>query len=235
MSLLSVAPDIVSAASGNLDNLGSALRSASAAAAGQTTAVVAPAADEISAAITALLGSHAQEFQAVNAQAAAFHDEFVSNLNGGAAQYVAAELANAQQILGPGGAAVPADVAISGLPGFSQNFNFGPFGLSLSTANVSLGANGFLASTNASLSLNTPFGSPTLLSATGTEAVFPNGQFLFAVGQSIPYASYSAAITGSVLPAVQITGVTLGLNNLVLSFPGTYLGGLIPNVSVITG
>jgi hypothetical protein len=32
-----------------------------------------------------LLGTHGQEFQTLNAQAAAFHDEFVSRLGGGAA------------------------------------------------------------------------------------------------------------------------------------------------------
>jgi PE family len=57
--LLSIAPDIVSAARGNLQHLGSALRSANAAAASQTTAVAAPAADEVSAAITGLFGTHA--------------------------------------------------------------------------------------------------------------------------------------------------------------------------------
>ncbi|CPR11845.1 PE-PGRS family protein [Mycobacterium bohemicum DSM 44277] len=72
MSLLSIAPDIVAGASGNLENLGSMLRSATASAASQTTAVLAPAADEVSAAITALFGSHAQQFQAVSAQARPF-------------------------------------------------------------------------------------------------------------------------------------------------------------------
>src|SRR5262245_48436655 len=127
MSSLSVVPEIVSAASGNLQNLGSALRSASAAAASQTTAVMAPAADEVSAAITALLGTHAQEFQTINAQAAAFHDEFVNRLSGGAAQYVSAELANAQQTaLGSvaGAAANPAATA----PLLGSSFNIGPVG-----------------------------------------------------------------------------------------------------------
>ena len=97
MSVLSIAPDIVADASGNLEDLGSALRSANAAAASQTTAIAAPAADEVSATITALFGAHAQEFQALSAKAAAFHDGFVNLLNGGAAQYLNTEIANAQQ------------------------------------------------------------------------------------------------------------------------------------------
>lgn len=240
MSLLSVAPDIVSAASGNLENLGSALRSANAAAASQTTAVVAPAADEISEAIAALLGSHAQEFQTVNAQAAAFHDEFVSNLGGGAAQYLSAELANAQQIIGagPGGlvgaAANPADFSLGGLPPISQNFNIGPFGISLSTQAVSLGTGGFLGTSSAGITLNTPLGSTPLLTANGIQAIYPNGQFLLSLGQTVPYVSYSGTMTGSLLPAVQISTLTLGINNLLISFPGNYLGGLLPNVSLLS-
>jgi PE family len=100
MSFVSVAPDVVSAATENLQNVGSALRSVSATAAAQTAAIVAPAADEVSAAITALFGTHAQEFQKINAQAAAFHDEFVNLLNGSAAQYLDADATNAQQMLG---------------------------------------------------------------------------------------------------------------------------------------
>jgi hypothetical protein len=99
VSVLSVAPEIVVAASGDLQEIGSALRSANAAAAAQTATVAAPAADEVSAAITALFVTHAQEFQALSANASAFHDRFVSLLSGGAAQYASAEAANAAQTL----------------------------------------------------------------------------------------------------------------------------------------
>ncbi|OBG41078.1 hypothetical protein A5672_12890 [Mycobacterium alsense] len=236
MSLLSVAPEIVAAASGDLANLGSALRSATAAAATQTTAVVAPAADQVSAAVAALLGAHGQEFQTINAQAAAFHDEFVSNLSAGAAQYANAEVANAQQMIGSGAgsivgaAANPADVSLGGFPSISQNFNLGPFGISLSTTGASLGTGGFLGVSSAGVSLNTPFGSTPLLSANGIEAIYPNGQFLLSLGQTIPYVSYSSTMTGTLAPVIQISGLTLGVNNLLISFPGNYLGGLLPNV-----
>ncbi len=99
MSYVLATPNALSAAAGNLGTIGSALRDAGAAAAAQTTAIAAPAADEISAAITALFTASAKEFQAVNAQMAAFHDEFVSLLNGGAAKYLSTEIANAQQTL----------------------------------------------------------------------------------------------------------------------------------------
>lgn len=231
MSLLSVAPDLVSDASGNLQNLGSALREASAAAASQTTSVVAPGADEVSAAITALLGSHAQEFQAVNAQATAFHEEFVSGLSGAAAQYASTELTNAQQTVVD---AVNAPVAASAAatPVISRIFNVGPFGISLSATSLSFGTGGVLGLANGSLALNTPFGVAPLLSATGTEAVAPSGQFFLSLGQALPYFSYGTSVTGTLLPAISITGVAVDISHLQLSFPGTYLGGLLPNVSI---
>ncbi|WP_082958151.1 PE family protein [Mycobacterium alsense] len=97
MPLLSVVPDLVSEASGNLANIGSTLRNTVAAAMTQTTAIAAPGGDEVSAAITALFAGHAGDFQASSAQAASFHNEFVNLLSGGAAQYVTTEVANAQQ------------------------------------------------------------------------------------------------------------------------------------------
>jgi hypothetical protein len=92
-------PDVASAASANLEKLGSALRGGNAAAASQTTAIAAPAADEVSAEITALFGTHAQEFHAFSARAAAFHENFVARLNSGVGQYISAEAANVQQTL----------------------------------------------------------------------------------------------------------------------------------------
>jgi hypothetical protein len=48
----------------------------------------------VSAAITQLFGSYGQEFQALNAQAALFHDQFVQLLSSGGIAYAAAEAAN---------------------------------------------------------------------------------------------------------------------------------------------
>jgi PE family len=97
MSFLGVTPDVLTAASGNLENIGTSLRAAHAAAAAQTTAIVAPAADEVSEAITSLFGTAAQEYQALGAQAATFHESFVKTLGAAAGQYVTAEAANVQQ------------------------------------------------------------------------------------------------------------------------------------------
>ena len=50
-------------------------------------------ADEVSAAIAALFGSYAQEYQALSAQATAFHNEFAQLLAQGGSQYASAEAA----------------------------------------------------------------------------------------------------------------------------------------------
>jgi hypothetical protein len=97
MSFVTVAPEFVSQAAADLEGIGSALSSANAAAAAPTTGVIAPGADEVSLAITALFGTHARQYQALSAQAATFHSQFVSMLNAGAGSYVSTDVANAQQ------------------------------------------------------------------------------------------------------------------------------------------
>ena len=98
MSFVVTAPEFVVNAAGDLAHIGSAISAANGAAAAPTTAVVAAAGDEVSAAIASLFSSHAHEFQALNAQAAAFHAEFVQALSGAAGTYAAAEAANASPI-----------------------------------------------------------------------------------------------------------------------------------------
>jgi triacylglycerol lipase len=101
MSSVTVVPEFVAQAAGNLRNIGSAITSANEAAAGPTTGVLAPAADEVSEAIAALMGTHSQEFQAVSAQAATFHRQFVSLLKAGAMAYASAEAANVAAFAAP--------------------------------------------------------------------------------------------------------------------------------------
>ncbi|OBI91784.1 PE family protein [Mycobacterium sp. 1245805.9] len=99
MSFLSVIPDFVSAAAGDLEGIGSVLDSASAVAAGPTTAIAPAAQDELSIAIAGLFGNVGQEFQAISAQSRAFYDRFVGALTSAADMYVGTEAANAQQTL----------------------------------------------------------------------------------------------------------------------------------------
>ena len=83
MSLVITTPDVMAAAATDLAGIGSTISAANAAAAAPTNWVLAAAEDEVSAAITSLFNAHGRGFQALSAQAAAFHAQFVQALNGG--------------------------------------------------------------------------------------------------------------------------------------------------------
>ncbi|MDT5258121.1 MAG: hypothetical protein QOD10_3201, partial [Mycobacterium sp.] len=99
MSFLIASPEALGAAASDLAGIGTTVSTANAAAAAQTTRVLAAAADEVSEAIASLFSGHALDFHALSTQAAAFHDQFVQTLSAGAASYTGAEAANAQQTL----------------------------------------------------------------------------------------------------------------------------------------
>jgi hypothetical protein len=194
MSLLSIAPDIVAGASGELADLGSTLRSANAAAASQITSITAPAADEVSAAITALFGTHAAGFQAASAKAAAFHDDFVNLLKGGVGQYVGAEAASSTSLSGSFGP-------------FSYSFNESATGSNGAlTLNIpfhpSLSFSATASSTGAALSatgtFRTPLGTVDWLAANGSAKSTPSGGFSASLSGHSPFGppiSFSASGT----------------------------------------
>ena len=95
MSFVIAMPEALGTAATDLASLGSTLSTANAAAATPTTGMLAAAEDEVSAAIAALFSAHGQGFQALSAQAAAFHDQFVQALTASAGSYASAEAANA--------------------------------------------------------------------------------------------------------------------------------------------
>lgn len=94
MSYVIAAPEIMTSAATDLAAIGSDLSAAHTAAAAQTARIVAAAEDEVSTAVAALFSAHGQGFQALGAQAAAFHDQFVQTLNVGARSYASVEAAN---------------------------------------------------------------------------------------------------------------------------------------------
>ncbi|MGA9361458.1 MAG: PE family protein, partial [Mycobacterium sp.] len=94
MSYVIAAPEMMTSAAMDLAGLGSMLSEAHAVAAVPTTGILAAAEDEVSAAIASLFSGHAQAYQALGAQAAAFHDQFVQALTAGAGSYASAEAAN---------------------------------------------------------------------------------------------------------------------------------------------
>ena len=99
MSLVIVAPEMLTAAATDLGSIGSTVSAANAAAAVPTTAVLTAAGDEVSAAVAALFSRYGSEFQGLSAQVAKFHSQFVQTLHSAAGGYAGAEAANLQGLL----------------------------------------------------------------------------------------------------------------------------------------
>jgi len=95
MSYLTAQPDLMASAAADLEEIRSAIGTASSAAAGRTTSLVAAARDEVSAATAALFNAYAAEYQAVVAQASSFHDHMVQLLASSGLAYAETEIANA--------------------------------------------------------------------------------------------------------------------------------------------
>ena len=95
MSFVNAHPEMLTAAAGQLQGIGTVLTAQNAAAAGPTTGVAPAAADEVSAMTATQFGAHAALYQAVSAQAAAMHEMFVHVLGASAGSYAATEAANA--------------------------------------------------------------------------------------------------------------------------------------------
>ncbi|ORA09738.1 PE family protein [Mycobacterium asiaticum] len=91
MSQVSVIPDSLVAGAADFDNIVSALDEAHRLAAPATLALSPAAADEVSVSIAQHLSEHAQEYQTVMREAAAFHQQFVANLTASGSAYASAE------------------------------------------------------------------------------------------------------------------------------------------------
>ncbi|WP_156764143.1 PE family protein, partial [Mycobacterium sp. 852002-50816_SCH5313054-b] len=94
-AFLIAAPEALAAASADLSGIGEAIKEAAATWAPSTTGIAPAAADEVSAAIARLFDNYGQTYQTMGAQAAAFQQEFVQALSGGAGSYAAAEATSA--------------------------------------------------------------------------------------------------------------------------------------------
>jgi hypothetical protein len=95
MSFVTTQPEALSSAATALGGIGSSLSAQNASVAAPTTGVVPAAADEVSALTAAQFAAHAQLYQAIAAQAAAIHEQFVNTLGTSAGSYAATEAANA--------------------------------------------------------------------------------------------------------------------------------------------
>ncbi|WP_142361371.1 PE family protein, partial [Mycobacterium ostraviense] len=98
MSFVLASPEALAAAAADVVGIGSSLRSANAAAAAPTTAVLAAGADEVSAAVASLFSGHGQAYQSLSSQMTAFHDQFVQALNSSSGAYATAEATNASPL-----------------------------------------------------------------------------------------------------------------------------------------
>lgn len=101
MSYLIAAPDLLTTAATDAAAIGSSVRAANLAALAPTSTLIAAAGDEVSAAIASLFSGHAQEYQALSARAATFHDQFTQALGAASGAYAAAEAANAHALQAP--------------------------------------------------------------------------------------------------------------------------------------
>lgn len=212
MSQLRVVPEFLESASGSLESVGAGLRTVNAAAAARTTAIAAPALDEISTAITTLLGNHGRQLQALTAQTAAYHDTFATLLNGGAAQYLSAEFANARQTLASAGSVGAAETSpletLTSLTTVSQSANYGPLQVS-----SSFGLGGLYQSAI----LNGPLGQVGSLSLSAAP-IIPTG--VNSIG------GFAANVTGTVNTALgPVTWMSAG-GNLFVSPTGVFTGSL---------
>lgn len=95
MSFVDILPEMLSAAAGSLQSIGSAVSARNTAALAPTTRLVPAAADEVSALTAMQFAAHAQTYQTVSAQATAMHHMFVATLAASAGSYATTEAANA--------------------------------------------------------------------------------------------------------------------------------------------
>ena len=95
MSYTVATPEELASAAAELGHVGSKIGAAGTTAAGPTTGVVAAAQDEVSAAVATLFGRYGEEYQAILARSALFHDHFTAALTAAANAYADVETASA--------------------------------------------------------------------------------------------------------------------------------------------
>lgn len=95
MSFVTTQPEMLTAASSDLQAIGVAVSAQNAAAAAPTTGVMPAAADAVSALTAAQFNAHAAQYQKISTEAAAIHQMFVQTLRSSAGSYAATEAANA--------------------------------------------------------------------------------------------------------------------------------------------
>ncbi|OBG27191.1 PE family protein [Mycobacterium sp. 852002-51057_SCH5723018] len=214
MSLVIAVPELVQAAAQDLAGLQTSLAEAAAYVVGPTTGVVPAAADEVSAAISAMFGNFGQQFQSLSAQARAFHAEFVNLMNAGAGAYLSTEVANVEQALA-NAVSAPVETLLGGgaAPGAAAAGN-GLLGL--------LGLGGTTTTGSAASLLGIGSGSGLLGTGGLTGATSPLSGLLGGLtGGTSPLSGLLGGLTGGPSP---LSGLLGGVGGLGL--PGGVLGSL---------
>lgn len=216
MSWVIAAPEYVAAAANDLAGIGSVLGQANMAALAPISGVLPAGADEVSAAISALFGAHAQAYQALSAQAAMFHQQFVQLMTAGAGEYAAAEAANVLPMqLAAGAINDPAALTVSapavkGAAGTPQHVRAGGLsgtGGSVAPAQVSSNGGAVVASGVAPAVASARTASPAALAGSAA-AVEPAGPTVTAAPPVS--APLSAVAAPGALSAVQVAASSDG-------------------------
>jgi hypothetical protein len=238
MSLVIAVPDVMAATATDLANIGSTLSAANAAAAASTTGVVVAAEDEVSAAIAAVFSAHGQGYQALSAQAAGFHAQFVQALAAGAESYLSTEAANTSAVaaLGGGFGGIVQSVGnallselVGSIPGVDEAE------VALDVAGPAVVALPVLEHQTAFINaLQTgKLGAATAaLSNPAVDQAFLYGQDTVTVPLSLPGVSVALDVpVGGVLAPLQPISATVSIaGNPPVTFPipGTEVGGIVP-------
>lgn len=203
MSYLIATPELVSAAAADLAGIGSTMSAANAAAAAATTGVIPAALDEVSARIAAMFAAHGEAYQALSAQAALFHEQFVQALNAGASAYANAEanvvrtLASAVAAPAQAASANPVSSLFQQLEAAQINFNTNlvnnelAFNHALVTNEIALEKGIFGTDSALNGALNRSFNVANLLVGTGEQALNT------VVGAPVPTNFTSSLLLGS--------------------------------------
>lgn len=95
MSFVTVQPELMMAAAGDLQSVGAMMNAGNAAAVVPTTGLIPAAADPVSALTAAQFAAHGAMYQQISFRASAIHEMFVAALTTSAGSYTATEAANA--------------------------------------------------------------------------------------------------------------------------------------------
>ncbi len=206
MSYVVALPEMMSAAATDVASIGSVVATANQAVADTTTGVLAAAEDEVSAAIAALFSAHGRGYQALSAQAAAFHAEFVQALTGASSTYAAAEAANAS----------PLAVLEKAVLGVQQEIQQIPTTL---VAGISNEANFLLANP----------GSPLLALLTGNNPLFglfigntPPKLLPLLLGETVQHTTYDGMSVVQITPAHPTGDYVVAIHGGAFIFPPSF-------------